>query len=75
MERAIEYRLLAAYAEARSNLDAPVNRNKWRCLVETYLQLAEQADANTGGDRDPRDPVWSLLDRSVSENKLEDAAR
>jgi hypothetical protein len=75
MERAIEYRLLAAYAEARSNLDAPVNRNKWRCLVQTYLQLAEQADADTGNDRDMHDPVWSLLDRSAPGSKLKDSAR
>jgi hypothetical protein len=75
MERAIEYRLLAAYAEARSNLDAPVNRNKWRCLVDTYLQLAEQSGADTDNDRDMHDPVWSLLDRSASGSKLEDAAQ
>jgi hypothetical protein len=75
MERAIEYRLLAAYAEARSNLDAPVNRNKCRCLVETYLQLSAQADADPGNDdRNMHDPIWNLLDRSASGSKFEDAA-
>ncbi len=73
MKPAMEYRLRAAYAEARSNVGARANRNKWRCLADTYLQLAEQIDAGTRNDRNMHDPVWGLLD-SASRNKAKDAA-
>jgi hypothetical protein len=32
MGRTMECKLMAAYAEARSNIDAPTNRAKWKTM-------------------------------------------
>ena len=63
MRREIEYKFMAAYAEARSNTDAAANKEKWRNLAMCYLRLAQNEPNSIN---EVYDPVWELLDTTSS---------
>ena len=74
MSRAEQYQHLAAEVRARAEQEeSPILKAEWENLAETYVRLAEQSGAPSGGAT--YDPIQELLDRAAPTKKTKRCGR